>query len=104
MRIRLLPCLLFAALAGCTDGDDVDHVDDVEMGRLFSAAWEEQAAGQVAATCSGVVVPDRGPFDRVVALTFDDGPNPQTTPLVLSTLRSYGIPATFFINGTRVNS
>jgi peptidoglycan/xylan/chitin deacetylase (PgdA/CDA1 family) len=106
MRIRVLLCLLFAAtLAGCTAGDDGAHVDDEEMGSLFSAAWEEQAAGlAVSATCSGVVVPDRGPFDRVVALTFDDGPSPQTTPLVLSTLRSYGVPATFFINGTRVNS
>jgi peptidoglycan/xylan/chitin deacetylase (PgdA/CDA1 family) len=33
----------------------------------------------------------------VVAFTFDDGPNPETTPAVLDALKKYGIPATFFI-------
>ncbi|KAG4096960.1 glycoside hydrolase/deacetylase [Neocallimastix lanati (nom. inval.)] len=32
-------------------------------------------------------------------LTFDDGPNPDTTPIVLETLKKYDIKATFFING-----
>src|SRR5262245_45675804 len=33
----------------------------------------------------------------VVAFTFDDGPNPETTPAVLDALAKYNIPATFFI-------
>src|SRR5258706_11427184 len=33
----------------------------------------------------------------VVAFTFDDGPNPETTPAVLDALATYNIPATFFI-------
>lgn len=33
----------------------------------------------------------------VVAFTFDDGPNPKTTPAVLDALEQYDIPATFFI-------
>ncbi|HEY5948965.1 MAG TPA: polysaccharide deacetylase family protein [Kofleriaceae bacterium] len=33
----------------------------------------------------------------LVAFTFDDGPNPETTPAVLDALKSYDIPATFFI-------
>jgi peptidoglycan/xylan/chitin deacetylase (PgdA/CDA1 family) len=104
MRIRILPIVVLAhTIPGCAVGSDDEHVDE-EASRLFSLAWEEQAAPQAALSCSGVVVPDRGPFDKVVALTFDDGPNPQTTPLVLDTLRSRGIPATFFINGTRVSS
>lgn len=37
--------------------------------------------------------------DRVLALTFDDGPNPEATPRVLDALREAGIPATFFILG-----
>jgi len=32
-------------------------------------------------------------------LTFDDGPNPDTTPIALETLKKYDIKATFFING-----
>lgn len=34
-----------------------------------------------------------------VALTFDDGPNPETTPLVLDELASAGAHATFFVLG-----
>ncbi len=106
MRVRALLIVLFATtVAGCAAANESGHTDDEEVGRLFAAAWEEEAAGTAeAASCSGVVVPDRGPFDKVVALTFDDGPNPPTTPLVLDTLRSRGIPATFFVNGTRLNS
>jgi peptidoglycan/xylan/chitin deacetylase (PgdA/CDA1 family) len=38
------------------------------------------------------------PPDNVVALTFDDGPNPSTTNKILDTLRAEKIRATFFIN------
>ena len=40
--------------------------------------------------------------DRVVALTFDDGPTPQDTPLILSELRKFGVPATFFLIGQQI--
>lgn len=33
----------------------------------------------------------------LVAFTFDDGPNPETTPTVIDALDKYDIPATFFI-------
>lgn len=34
-----------------------------------------------------------------IAFTFDDGPNMQTTPKVLASLESFGVPATFFVVG-----
>jgi peptidoglycan/xylan/chitin deacetylase (PgdA/CDA1 family) len=37
-----------------------------------------------------------------VALTFDDGPHPQGTPLVLEILREAGASATFFLVGEQV--
>ncbi len=37
-----------------------------------------------------------------VALTFDDGPHPQGTPLILEMLREAGAPATFFLAGEQV--
>lgn len=37
--------------------------------------------------------------DRVVSLTFDDGPNPQATPVILDALAKRGVRATFFILG-----
>jgi peptidoglycan/xylan/chitin deacetylase (PgdA/CDA1 family) len=36
---------------------------------------------------------------RAVALTFDDGPNPDATPLILDALRARGVKATFFVLG-----
>jgi len=39
----------------------------------------------------------------VVAFTFDDGPNPETTPAVIDALEKYDIPATFFVVTKRLN-
>jgi peptidoglycan/xylan/chitin deacetylase (PgdA/CDA1 family) len=36
---------------------------------------------------------------KLVALTFDDGPYPVVTPLLLQVLREAGVPATFFLIG-----
>jgi peptidoglycan/xylan/chitin deacetylase (PgdA/CDA1 family) len=45
----------------------------------------------------------RGPVDaRGVALTFDDGPSPETTPKVLDQLDEAGVKATFFVIGRKV--
>ena len=38
---------------------------------------------------------------NAVAITFDDGPDPLTTPLLLKLLERYGINATFFITGKK---
>ncbi|OYX46743.1 MAG: hypothetical protein B7Y90_14605 [Alphaproteobacteria bacterium 32-64-14] len=37
--------------------------------------------------------------DREVVLTFDDGPNPETTPRILDMLSKACVPATFFVLG-----
>jgi peptidoglycan-N-acetylglucosamine deacetylase len=37
--------------------------------------------------------------DGVVALTFDDGPNPEATPRILDSLGERGVRATFFVLG-----
>jgi len=42
--------------------------------------------------------------DKVVALTFDDGPWPGQTERILEILDTEGVPATFFVLGSRVNS
>lgn len=43
----------------------------------------------------------KGP-ERLVALTFDDGPDRTYTPAVLDILRQKGVPATFFLVGKRI--
>jgi peptidoglycan-N-acetylglucosamine deacetylase len=43
-----------------------------------------------------------GTAEKVVALTFDDGPNPPYTEQVLSALSRHGVKATFFLVGKQV--
>jgi peptidoglycan-N-acetylglucosamine deacetylase len=98
MRALALVSLILLG-SGCMD----EHL--AEKSGWFEDAHEENAAPKAdSASCSGVVVPDRSGLDRRIALTFDDGPNPATTPQVLATLRAHGVPAAFFINGSRVGS
>lgn len=40
---------------------------------------------------------------RCIALTFDDGPNPITTPQILSILEQEQVHASFFVVGSRIN-
>ena len=44
----------------------------------------------------------RGPRDRSLYLTFDDGPNPHTTERIVRLLLREQIPATFFMVGRHV--
>ena len=49
----------------------------------------------------GLVVRARGGRGEV-ALTFDDGPDPETTPAVLAALEAKGVRATFFMLGEKL--
>ncbi len=39
-----------------------------------------------------------------IAITFDDGPDPQWTPQILSILKQYNVPGTFFVIGSNANA
>ncbi|OPX44043.1 bifunctional xylanase/deacetylase precursor [Ruminiclostridium hungatei] len=41
--------------------------------------------------------------NKIVALTFDDGPDIALTPLVLDKLDKYKVPATFMMIGQKLN-
>ena len=45
-----------------------------------------------------------GDNEKLVALTFDDGPNTVTTPKVLDVLEENGVVATFFLCGKDINT
>ena len=53
--------------------------------------------GRMAQDVRDLVSPPSRP--RLAVLTFDDGPFPVTTPLLLAQLRALGVPATFFVIG-----
>jgi peptidoglycan/xylan/chitin deacetylase (PgdA/CDA1 family) len=70
--------------------------------------------GYIALVAGGVLFPHLGMFGdvvwqgegdtRAVALTFDDGPNPETTPKLLELLSTEGLTATFFVVGQKVEA
>lgn len=103
----LMTLVSVLSAAACTDEECTTedcHLE--EEADLFEQAYEEgQEPGKEDGTdCSGVRVPDRTGFNKRIALTFDDGPNPATTPRVLEVLAAHNAPATFFINGSRLGA
>lgn len=42
--------------------------------------------------------------EKIVAITFDDGPHPSYTPQILDILAKYNAKATFFVSGNKVKS
>ncbi len=59
---------------------------------LATAAW------------SGDVVSSSKTSQKIIALTFDDGPHAERTPEILDILAGYGIHATFFVVGDNVKA
>lgn len=90
---------------------DLDHPTPEEENVLmiqsrldFQRSEKMRSEGFIFDQCrSGVRIPD--PLTRnVIALTFDDGPNPDTTPKILDTLKSRGVVATFFVLGSKARA
>ena len=69
-------------------------------------SWAKAAAILTAiAVCTAAVNADAGSVYRRtddqkrIALTFDDGPHPRSTPQILDLLDEFGVAATFFVIG-----
>lgn len=74
---------------------------DVAFGPAVCLEWGQVDPG-TSFQCGAWPPLDPSPFAGPVALTFDDGPNPVTTPGILATLRANAIPATFFVVGDKL--
>jgi cellulose synthase/poly-beta-1,6-N-acetylglucosamine synthase-like glycosyltransferase/peptidoglycan/xylan/chitin deacetylase (PgdA/CDA1 family) len=53
---------------------------------------------------TGYVIRQFGAAKKEVALTFDDGPDPEWTPRILDILKQNHVPATFFIIGSNAEA
>jgi peptidoglycan/xylan/chitin deacetylase (PgdA/CDA1 family) len=88
----------------------------VTTARALPAGWQALAISAIVCALVGfftyviahprsrflVPVVSRLPADRqIVALTFDDGPDPEVTPRILDVLGAHGARATFFVLGER---
>ncbi|MDI3317757.1 MAG: polysaccharide deacetylase family protein [Bacillota bacterium] len=83
------------ALAGALAQGAISREDRVALG---PGSPGEPGAPPPGAPKAGVVTAAQ-PGDHLIALTFDDGPDPRYTPQVLALLRRYGAHATFFVIG-----
>jgi peptidoglycan/xylan/chitin deacetylase (PgdA/CDA1 family) len=61
----------------------------------FGYTWVEDPRSQL----FGKTIVSGPPQDRLVAITFDDGPNPPYTDRILDVLRAEHVHATFFVVG-----
>jgi len=63
----------------------------------------EQIPSFLRAACKGVTW-RKSSLDKIIYLTFDDGPIPEVTPWVLDVLDHYQVKATFFCVGENVKN
>lgn len=83
------------------EGEGADGMKRTKTGSISGAVVEEVTQEPVNALRRNVS-PDVGE-DKVVALTFDDGPWPESTAAVLDVLAENGAKATFFTVGNRID-
>ncbi len=94
MNVRLVLVALVIAVAPADAKKHPAKPDDPEQAqkKKHPKGWPSPAAGP---TMSG---------DPELIFTFDDGPNPKTTPIVLDALAKHHIHATFFLVGDRITN
>lgn len=86
-----------------TDGRHMPGVMYSEIDQSDGGTPTEPIDRAASATEDQDLVIYRCPNDRMeIALTFDDGPHPRYTPMILEILEEYGIKATFFMIGENV--
>lgn len=73
-----------------------------DEGRSASSALSEARQVVWAGSDDPARFESAGPKPGTVVLTFDDGPDPTSTPKILDVLAKYDVSATFFVIGDRV--
>ncbi|WP_432835958.1 glycosyltransferase [Dactylosporangium sp. CA-092794] len=78
------------------------HPDNTEsVGQQAHVPQQVIDGGPIIDTRNGAVRSYKLP-DKTIALTFDDGPDPEWTPRIMDVLRRHNVNATFFVVGTQV--
>lgn len=108
-KMILAALLSTAMLAGCTG--DGSSAAESGAGESSSAQTENTSDESAAESDAGDTAEQFGPiqrdldyeWDKVIALTFDDGPNTTTTYDVLEVLKKHGVVASFFLIGNNIS-
>ncbi len=96
-----LICIMMTLLMACS-GKEKETVKEITPTEAAEPTAEPTAAPTATPT------PEPEPEEdytgkKLIALTFDDGPNLQITPLVLDILEEQGVVASFFLIGQNIN-
>lgn len=98
--ISLLLCVLFVFSACSVNGNNDDEdKSSTAQGEIVDVGGEN--TGDETTTNPDVKTPSK---EKLIALTYDDGPNPSTTNRILTALEKNNSVATFFIVGNRIDS
>jgi len=75
------------------------------IGLIYSDSLSAQASGAypLQVKYSNTMMYKAHTDQKVIALSFDDGPDTKFTPLILDILTKYDVKATFFLLGTRAH-
>ena len=95
---RSVEAYWFGSIHLLSDGQDGTMVK--RTGKQSGATVEEV---ETPAIDAGYSIYTARPDDKVVALTFDDGPWPETTDQILDILQENGAKATFFTIGNQIS-
>lgn len=88
----LICCALLFSFGGCKDNSDNDNDDGKSTSQQASTTTTKQTTTQAEIKST----------DKLIALTFDDGPYSPVTNKILDTLEKCGAKATFFVVGNRI--
>lgn len=99
----VIALLLVATLAVEAYADSEFRPDSTTVGGSGTGTVPAHisSGGSIIDTTNGRITSYRMPA-RTVALTFDDGPDPEWTPLIRDVLKRHRVPATFFVVGSQV--
>lgn len=75
-----------------------------DVSLAFQDGKEVEKADSIKITETGTLPERKASKEKVVYLTFDDGPTSNVTPVVLDTLKKYNVKATFFVLGKMVEN
>jgi len=92
--------ILTLPLSGSVQADPGPETGQTEVLSAFVDSWT-QSYGQEQVNAEPLPTADPG---KRVYLTFDDGPDPRWSPLVLAVLRKYQAHATFFMIGRNAST
>lgn len=97
--------MLLLLLLGCPSkdpgetGDTHDTGDTADTFDSGDTGWSATDEWGARYDCGPMDPADPAPLGGRIALTFDDGPDPDITPRVLAVLREHEVPAAFFYVG-----